>query len=144
MSVDFAVFDPVVAPRDGKAFRAWWDEQVDWDVDVPYPELSILVPALRQWYDAMSAQFADMIRSDEENEIAIDYSFTSHVIYCSMPSKRANDAWAMAQKLAVDFSIGIYDVMSDDGRDNKCIRFPDGPLPNPPSWLSRIFGKTKG
>ena len=58
MSVDFVVFDPDVAPRDGKRFRAWYDEQVDWDIDCSRPSAdSILgISPLQRWYDSMTAQ----------------------------------------------------------------------------------------
>jgi hypothetical protein len=144
MSFDFAVFDPDVAPRDGKGFRKWYDRQVDWDIDAPEPSPNILVKPLRRWYESMTAQFPDMMRAGAEGETAVDYSFTEHFVYCSMSSKRGDDAWALARKLAAEIGIGTYDPMSDDERRNDCIVFPDGPLPNDPSWLSKLFGKTKG
>jgi hypothetical protein len=144
VSFDFAVFDPAVAPRDGKGFRAWYDQQVDWDIDAPDPEPSILAQPLRQWYEAMTVQYPDKIWSGADGDAAIDYCFTQHFIYCSMSPNRGADAWKLAQKLAVDLGIGTYDPMSDNERDNSCIVFPDGPFPNPPSWLSRVFGKATG
>lgn len=143
MSVDFAVFDTNVAPRTGSAFRAWVAQQTDWDGDGPDPETGALSPSLKQWYDAMNAQFPDLTRSGAQGPEAIDYSFSPWLIYCSMTSsQQADPAWALAKDLAARFRVGTYDPMSDDGRSNKCIVFPDGPLANDPSWLSRIFGKS--
>jgi hypothetical protein len=144
VSFDFAVFDPTVAPRDGKRFRSWYDEQVDWDIDAPDPSPSILVEPLHRWYSAMTSRFPDLIRSKAEGETAIDYCFTKHFIYCSMLLNHGDEAWDLARKLAAEIGIGTYDSMSDNERHNSCIVFPDGPLSNDPSWLSRIFGKTKG
>ena len=144
MSVDFVVFDPDVAPRDGKRFRAWYDEQVDWDIDAPDPEPSILSQPIRNWYDSMTARFPDVNRAQAEGDTAIDYGFNKHFMYCSMQPARSNEAWKLAQELAATLNLGTYDPMSDDERSNRCIVFPDGPLANNPSWLSRIFGKIKG
>jgi hypothetical protein len=144
MSVDFAVFDPAVAPRSGTSFRNWYEEQTNWDMEEPDPELDILAQPLRRWYEAMVARFPDMNRSPTETDTNIDYCFTPHLIYCSMRPQHSNQAWKLAQELAATEGIGSYDPMSDDERNNRCIVFPDGPLPNEPSWLSRIFGKNKG
>jgi hypothetical protein len=144
MSVDFVVFDPDVAPRDGKRFRAWYDEQVDWDIDSPDPAPSILIPPLKRWYDSMTAQFPDMVRTPSEDDGEIDYCFNKHFMYCSMRPAKSDHAWKLAKELAANLNLGTYDPMSDDERNNSCIVFPDGPLANDPSWLSRIFGKTKG
>ena len=144
MSFDFVVFDPNIAPRDGKQFRAWYDVQVDWDIDAPDPAPDVLVTPLRQWYDAMIRQYPDMVRSGNDTPMAIDYCFNAHFMYCSMAPEYGTQAWALAKELAQQFGLGTYDPMSDDERNNGCIVFPDGPLPNPPSWLSRLFGKSKG
>ncbi|HSG34457.1 MAG TPA: hypothetical protein VLA37_07970 [Sphingomonadaceae bacterium] len=143
MSVDFVVFDPAVAPREGKAFRSWYEAQVDWDLESdPAPEE--LIPPLLQWYQAMVAQFPDMIRNDADGDDAIDYSFTPHFMYCSMAAtKAANAAWSMARAKAAELGLGTYDCMSDDGRDNRTIVFPEGPLENAPSFLSKLFGRSK-
>ena len=145
MSVDFAIFDPAFAPRDGKAFRTWYQSETDWDIDVPYIEPEALTPPLLEWYRAMTKRFPDLIRSDAEGVEAIDYCFTAQFMYCSMASSsHANDAWKRGKELAATHNLGSYDCMSDDGRDNRCIVFPDGPLANEPSLLSRIFQKIQG
>ena len=144
MSVDFVVFDADAAPRSGKAFRAWYDKQVDWDMDSPFPAPAILSPSLQLWYASMITRFPDMHRSQSNGDTAIDYCFSEHFMYCSMSPSRSNDAWKLAQELASTNGLGTYDPMSDDELSNRCIVFPEGPLPDEPSWISRIFGKSKG
>jgi len=144
VSCDFAFFNPDAAPRDGAAFRAWYEEQMDWDVNESDPEPSILAPALLGWYLAMTSRFPDMARASVDASACVDYSFTPDFIYCTMPTTAAVDHFEkLAKQKAQEFKVGIYDPMSDDGRDNRCIVFPDGPLPNPPSFFSKLFGKAK-
>ena len=141
MSADFVVFDPAYAPRDGKAFREWYASRTDWDIDAPDPHPEILTTQLRAWYAAMTEQFPDLNRSEQDGVDVIDYCFTRDFMYCSMAPERANDAWALARSKADELDLGTYDCMSDDGSNNGAIVFPDGPLPNEQSFLSKLFGK---
>ena len=141
MSSDFAVFDPAFAPKDAKAFRAWYDERMDWDIGDPDPQPELLTAPLRSWYAAMIAQFPDLNRGGADDLDAIDYSFTKDFIYCSMAPARADEAWELATSKAKELGLGTYDCMSDDGRNNQAIVSPGGPLANDPTFLSRLFGK---
>ena len=141
MSFDFAVFDPERAPKDAKAFRAWYDEKMDWDIDAPDPQPEILTAPLRSWYSAMAAQYPDLNRGGADALDAIDYSFTADFIYCSMAPELGDEAWALAASKAGELGLGTYNCMSDDGRNNQAIVFPGGPLASDPSFLSRLFGK---
>ncbi|MEM8576063.1 MAG: hypothetical protein AAGF48_15750 [Pseudomonadota bacterium] len=145
MSADFAVFDPASAPKDGLAFRKWYEDRMEWDESENVDDPALLSSSLRSWYTEMTSQFPDFVLTDTDDRNGMDYSFTNGFIYCSMPSGPgdANSAWSLAKRKAKQFGVGTYDCMSDDGRDNSCIVFPDGPLPNPPSFFSRLFGKAK-
>ncbi|AWW75121.1 hypothetical protein CD351_11850 [Erythrobacter sp. KY5] len=147
MSVDLVVFDPAVAPRDGNAFRDWYHRLSETD----FPEegeLERLSPQLRRWYDAMTEQFPDFIRTDTDDPLGIDYHLMPGAIHWGMPrghsDREAGERIGFAK--AKELQLGIYDMMSDDGRLGRHIVFPDAPLPDlpkPPSFFSKLFGKAK-
>ena len=147
MSADLVVFDPAHAPRDGKAFRDWYEQLSEAD----YPEeteFQLLTPSLKAWYDAMTAGFPDFSRTETEHPNGMDYGLMGTAIHCVMPRGpgNINDAEKLSNRLAKELGLGTYDMMSDDGRDGRCVRFPDGPLadiPKPQSFFSKLFGKAK-
>ena len=146
MSVDFVVFDPSGAPREGKAFRQWFFETSEWaDGELNFnPNHSS--PPLQQWYQAMSERFPDLGQAREDadaDERWVDYTFGRHLIQVSMTPKFANEAWSLAREKAKELGLGYYDCMSDNGKDNRTIVFPDGPLASEPSFLAKLFGKSK-
>ncbi|MHA7818689.1 MAG: hypothetical protein ACX930_03465 [Erythrobacter sp.] len=147
MSADLVVFDPAKAPRDGKAWRDWYQQLSETD----YPEeteFQSLSPSLKAWYDAMTARFPDFIRTKTDSPAGMDYDLMGSAIHGVMPrgSGDFNEAEKLGRQRAQELGLGTYDMMSDDGRQGRFIVFPDGPLPDipkPPSFLSKLFGKAK-
>ena len=146
MSVDFVVFDPAGAPREGKAFRQWYFDTAEWSEGESNFDPKHSSPRLQQWYQAFSEQFPDVQEAPEDAEIDdrwVEYSFGKHLIQIGMTSRLANEAWSLARDKARELGLGYYDCMSDDGKNNRTIVFPDGPLENEPSLLAKLFGKSK-
>ena len=147
MSVDFVVFDPAKAPRDGQKWRDWYTKLDERE----YPEkgeFDRLGARLKSWYDAMTAKYPDFIRVETDDPNGIDYDFKPGLIFFSMPRGHCNrdEALNLAILTAKELGLGTYDIMSDDGRSGRFIVFPDGPLadiPKPPSFFSKLFGKAK-
>ncbi|MEO1922448.1 MAG: hypothetical protein ABGW84_11265 [Sphingomonadaceae bacterium] len=126
MSVDFAVFDPTAAPSEPRAFRSWFETQMDL-IEESVFEPSELAEKLRSWYDAMIAEFPDITRATPSSNKCIEYSFTPSFIYCSMPTPFAEKAEALSNSLVQAQGIGKYLPMFDDGQNDKCIIYPDSP-----------------
>ncbi|MBV7266751.1 hypothetical protein [Erythrobacter ani] len=148
MSADLVVFDPAEAPRDGEAWREWY-ERINEDDHPEEGEFDRLSPALRSWYDAMTKDYPDFIRTDNDHPNGMDYSLMGSAIHCVMPRGPGDigEADKLSNRLVKELGLGTYDVMSDDGREGRHIVFPDGPLPDvpkPPSFFSKLFGKGKG
>jgi len=138
MSIDFMVFDPTVAPRSPKGFRAWYRVQTDWTDDDAYSDSSVSVPAIQSWYREMTTRFPDanqpVVDAGAINETYGDYNISRSIYYVAFRPQVADDAWVLIQALAAKHQLGTYDPNSDDERSNDCIRFPDGPLdPDLPS-----------
>jgi hypothetical protein len=145
VSAEFAVFDPATAPRNGAAFRAWFEERLAMEVAEAEDKPDLLTPPLRAWYDAMTARFPDFIRTETYDPGGMDYSFSSDTIHFVKPRARGFDqVESFAKQKAADFGLGTYDIMSDDGHKGRYIVFPDSPLPDPPSFFSKLFGKANG
>jgi hypothetical protein len=147
MSADLVVFDPAHAPRDGRAFRDWYEQLSE--ADRPEEtEFETLSPPLKAWYDAMTVEFPDFIRTETDHPNGMDYDLMGTAIHCVMPRGpgNINNAEKLSNRLAKELNLGTYDIMSDDGREGRHIVFPDGPLPDlpkPPSFFSKLFGKAK-
>ena len=144
MSADSVVFDPSDAPRDGKAWREWFRGLQE--AELPDEgEFERLTPSLRAWYDAMITRFPDFIRTETDDPNGMDYSLMGSAILFDMPRGPGDfdEAEKFASQQAKNLGLGTYDIMSDDGRKGRHIVFPDGPLPNPPSFFSKLFGKAK-
>ncbi len=147
MSVDFVVFDPTDAPREAAAFRQWYADVAEWRDGESNFDPKHSSPALQNWYAGMTGEFPNLNLAGEDahtDDRWVDYSFGRHVIQVGMTSRHANEAWALAKAKAADLGLGTYDCMSDDGRNNRTIVFPDGPLQNEPSFFAKLFGKMKG
>lgn len=149
-SIDFMVCDPASAPRDQRAFRAWYREQTDWADNDDCYDPSITSPAIQSWYRQMTSQFPDAnspgldLRAIDERYG--DYNFGRHICYVALRSDVAVEAWALTQSIAAQHQLGTYDPNSDDERSGDSIRFPDGPIrPDSPDrgGILSFFGKKR-
>ena len=128
------VFEPSVAPKDRVSFKAWFEQQTDWDDNHDYMDPASTTSALRQWYDAIRQEYPAMNGPDgcDDNEIdrAGDYNFGSGFIYVTYPWSLADDIYDRVRALSVEHEVGFFDV-SDDGEKQE-IYFPGDQL-RPPS-----------
>ena len=114
------VFNPSVAPRSRAAFLAWFAEQTKWGEDRDYSNPAGTTSALRNWYDAMRAQYPamngpDAINDDDLNDCAGDYNVGTDMIYVTFPWSLAEQIYVTARALAVEHEVGFYDVSGDEG-----------------------------
>ena len=120
MSYDLMVFDPDSAPRNRKAFMAWFEKQAEWSEKHGYDDPKVSTPALRAWflemikkYPAMNGPYAT--EEDNDDSEVTDYSVGKIVIYGAFAWSVADAAHKHMTKLAAKHAVGFFDVSSDDG-----------------------------
>jgi hypothetical protein len=118
MSYDLMVFDPEVAPRDHKAFIAWYANQTQWAESHGYDDHEVTSPRLRNWYLEMIETFPPLngpLASDDVDDSRVtDYSIGRSVIYAAFSWSEADSAYEWGTMLAIRHSVGFFDVSSDD------------------------------
>jgi hypothetical protein len=119
LSYDLLVFAPEAAPRDGAAFRAWFEEQAEWSEDHSYDDPAATTSGLASWFHAIRARFPAMngpFASQNYDDVRVsDYCIGRHVIYVAFTWSVADEAYAEVRRLAREFEVGFYDVSGDDG-----------------------------
>jgi hypothetical protein len=122
MSYDLMVFDAEVAPRDRKAFMAWYRNQTQWRDADGYDHHEIATPRLRNWYLEMIETFpplnGPLARDDADNDaddsMVADYSIGRSFIYAAFSWSEADSAYEWATTLAFKHGVGVFDVSSED------------------------------
>ena len=120
MSYDLMVFESTVAPRDRKAFMAWYDQQTEWSESHGYNDPTVCSPQLRAWFFEMIETFPAMngphaSDDDDDNEKLTDYSLGKDVIYSCFSWSQVDPAFQHMVALAKKHGAGFFDVSADDG-----------------------------
>lgn len=122
MSYDLAVFDPQAAPREKAAFRAWFDQQVNWSDTQDHDDPAHCAPALRAWMlDMIGEGFLAMngphaAADDADTSRMTGYSISTSLIYADFPWSEVEAAYETVFRLAQKHHLGFFDVSSDDGK----------------------------
>lgn len=127
------VFEPSVAPRDPEQFRAWYRPQTEWTEDHGYNDPAVPSASLRSWYETITGDFPNLngegVSDDEVGIRHTDYSLGSNAIYAAFAWSQAEEAYDLVRSLAVEHSVGFYDVSGGDGDGE--IYFPGDSLRGP-------------
>ncbi len=143
MSCDFMVFEPDAAPRERKAFMAWYFKTTDWDMEADFDNPALTSTRLQEWYTQMIKVYRPLNGpfappDDEIDDPRLtDYTITPTVIYAGFRWSEAESAMEACKRLAFQHGLGFYDPQREDAG----IFFPDSgaALPPSPSWWSRLF-----
>lgn len=119
MSYDLMVFDPSAAPRDPKAFLAWYDEQTEWTEGHGYHDPSVTSPALRAFFLEMIQTFPALngpyANDEHDDPRSTDYAVGKHVIYAAFSWSQMEPAFRAMVALARRHDVGFFDVSDTDG-----------------------------
>lgn len=112
------VFDPATAPGGEKAFMAWYEDKTRWNEGHSYEDPAVTTPALAAWFADMRERFPNLNGpgapdDDELDERATDYSIGRTVIYAAFAWSEAEDAYALARRLAVKHGVGFFNASSE-------------------------------
>ena len=114
MSYDLAVFDPKAAPREQRAFLAWYEEQTQWSEGHTSSDPQVTSTSLRSWLLEMWQAFPPMngpfAEGDLENPKVTDYSIGRTIIYAAFASSQGQLAYTAARRLAAQHSVGFFDA----------------------------------
>lgn len=133
MSYDLMAFDPTQAPAARQAFLSWFEEQTQWNEDHDYQSPAVAAPALQGWFMEMKDAFPPMnggfaptdaqLEADPSLESRMtDYSIGRRIVYAAFAWSVAEEAYALARKLAQKHGVGLFDGNGDPGD----IFLPDG------------------
>lgn len=122
MSYDLMVFDGAKAPENKKEFMRWYERQVEWNEDHDYSSPEVCPPALTRWFLAvkesfppMNGEFApDPDAFERFEDQTADYSFGREMIYAGFAWSAAEEARALAKKLAARYGLGFFDASSGE------------------------------
>lgn len=120
MSYDLAVFDPVAAPLEKRAFLGWYDLITEWSEDRDYSDIQGLAPVLTAWFQDMIKEFPPMngphaSAASDASRIS-DYSIDESLIYVAFAWSVAEPAYEAMYRLAAKHGVGFFDVSSNDGK----------------------------
>jgi hypothetical protein len=127
VSYDLVVFEPTAAPREPKAFLAWFAERAESGPRHDHADPAVTSSALRTWFDELTATFPPAtgpyprIAADEDPMTA-DYSLRRELIYARFPPGKSRQAYGLAKSVAARVGVGLYDVSSLPGQ----VWLPDG------------------
>lgn len=139
MSYDLMVFDPAAAPSSKPEFLSWYRQQTEWSEGHSYDDPALTTPELRQWYQAMIADFPPMNgpdQSDDDDDPRVsDYTVGRFVIYTSFAWSQAEPAYETARRIAEIAGVGFFDASSGNAE----IWLPGGKAAAKPSFWQRLF-----
>lgn len=105
------VFDPAAAPAKKRGpFLDWYDEQSEWEEGHGYDDPAVCTPALRAFYQDISATFPPLTEDDGNGT---DYTIGSALIYMTFGWDNVDAAWEAVFSLAGKHALGFFDVSSD-------------------------------
>jgi hypothetical protein len=117
LSYDLMVFDAAVAPRGGKAFIDWYEQQTQWTETHGYNAPDVSTAPLRAWFQEIIKTFPPMngpLASDDVDDPKVtDYSVGQSVIYCAFAWSQAEPAYDQVKRLAAKYRVGFFDVSSN-------------------------------
>jgi hypothetical protein len=119
MSFDMMVFDPGIAPRKRRAFKAWYEDITKWNEGHSYDNPSVSTPRLQAWYMEAINTFPPMKgpwfnpELDEDDSRLTDYGVGSSAIYIAVSYSVAEKSWELFFRLAAKHEVGFFDVSAD-------------------------------
>lgn len=119
MSFDLMAFDLSQAPASRRKFLAWYEEQTQWSEEHDYQSPAVTCAALRDWFMEMKDAFPPMngsfaptdaqLEADPSLESRLaDYSIGSKIIYAAFAWSAAEQAYALARRLAGKHGVGLF------------------------------------
>ncbi len=118
MSYDLMVLEPLSAPREPRAFFAWFKKVAEWGEPHSYDDPAFTTPTLRAWYHDMIKTLPAMNGPDAspnvDSDLITGYTCASTSIYCDFRWSRAEFAYDHVKTLARKHRLGFFDV-SDTG-----------------------------
>ncbi|RXZ82971.1 hypothetical protein EBB07_08670 [Paenibacillaceae bacterium] len=124
MSYDLMAFDPLKAPADKETFMKWYEQQVAWQEDGNYSDISVASENLRNFYIELTQSFPSM-NVDEETFEAMEeagtdnrlteYGIREESIYVSFAWSIAEEAYSTMRELAEKHKVGFFNVSSTEG-----------------------------
>jgi len=141
VSYDLMVFEPAVAPTSKSEFLIWYDQQTEWTESHGYDDPAVTSPKLRQWYQAMTADFPPMNGPDRSEDFddpkVSDYSIGQSVIYVAFAWSQAELAYKAVRAAAEAAGVGFFDASGSDAE----IWLPGQIAPTvKPSFWRRLLG----
>ena len=135
MSYDLMVFRNESAPKNRGEFMNWYQNQTEWTEEHSYDDPAITTIELRNWFMEMIQTFPALngpfANEDVDGDYVSDYSIGRDVIYVGFAWSLVEEAFRTVVELAEKYSVGFFDVSSENGD----IYFPENgkliPIPNP-------------
>jgi hypothetical protein len=119
MSYDLMVFEPTAAPKERKEFMKWYAQQTEWTEDHSYQDHAVTTESLQAWFKEMIEHFPPMngpMASDDVDDPKVtDHCIGKHVIYSAFAWSVAEEAHPKMRELAINYSVGFFDVSADNG-----------------------------
>lgn len=135
------VFEPAAAPASKAEFLIWYEQQTEWTEGHGYDDPAVTTPKLRQWYEAMAADFPPMngpdASEDLEDPTVSDFSIGRSVIYVAFAWSQAEAAYKAVRTAAEAAGVGFFDASGSDAE----IWLPGHAVPAvKPSFWHRLLG----
>lgn len=120
MSYDVILFEQSKAPRNGREFVEWIDNETDWQEDYDYCNPDVTSKALKSMYDELTKTFPDLNGPeadddvDEEREAYYaEYDITPNIIYIAFGWSHAEEASELVSELMEKYHVGAYVAGTD-------------------------------
>lgn len=141
MSYDLMVFEPAAAPASKAEFLTWYEKQTEWTEGHGYDDPAVTTPKLRQWYEAMAADFPPLNGPDASEDLddptVSDYSVGQSVIYVAFAWSQAEAAYKAVRAAAEAAGVGFFNASGSDAE----IWLPGQVAPAvKPSFWRRLLG----
>lgn len=134
------VFEPTVAPASKAEFLVWYDKQTEWGESHSYDNPAVTTPNLRQWYEAMLAEFPAMNGPDSDENVdsprVSDYTIGQLIIYVAFAWSQAEVAYKAARSAAEVAGVGFFDA---SGRNSEIWLPGQVELAAKPSFWRRLL-----
>lgn len=125
MSYDLVVFEKSKAPLDAEGFMQWYEEQVEWEGDYDYNDISHASANLQHFFHQVRAVFPPMnggfAPSDEElmrepdlEDRLCDYCIGEDIIYLSFAYSMAERAYGIVKRAAYFAGVGFFSPSDGD------------------------------
>jgi hypothetical protein len=113
------VFRKEAVPKTRIDFMKWYQDQTEWTEEHSYDDPANTSAELRNWFMEMIKTFPAMngpfAREDIDNSNVSDYCIGRDIIYVAFTWSVAEQAFKTMIELAEKYSVGFFDVSSDNG-----------------------------